>query len=100
MKRTVVLRPEARAELRDARRWYEERVEGLGLRFSQALEAALHMIAGHPEAFRKVYGEIRQCVLPRFPYSVLCRLSDDAVVVVAIFHQRQDPETWREGCAS
>ena len=37
----VDLHPEARAELRSAALWYEERREGLGMEFIAAIDAAL-----------------------------------------------------------
>lgn len=91
-----VFHPAGRAELREAQEWYEARVTGLGLEFARAIEAALMAIRRTPAAFPLVYGEIRQAVLRRFPYSVLFVVEAEAIVVLACFHHRRDPRVWRE----
>ena len=95
MKRPVVLRPEARAEAHRAKAWYDEQVSGLGNRFVLALDAAVEAIGQRPEAFPKVYGEFRQCLVRRFPYTVYFRIAEDAIVVIAVHHQRRDPARWQ-----
>jgi toxin ParE1/3/4 len=94
LSRRLVLRPEARTELKAAQEWYDGRVAGLGLHFARAVDAALTMIERHPEAFPKVHGETRQCVMPRFPFSVLYRLTDSELVLLAVHHQRRNPREW------
>ena len=91
----VVFRPEARAELLDARRWYEERLEGLGRDFARAVEAAIEAIAKHPASFRQVHGGCRRCLLRRFPYSIVYRPASTEIVVLAVHHHRRAPSSWR-----
>jgi plasmid stabilization system protein ParE len=93
--RRVVFRPEARTELLDAQTWYEDRVPGLGRQFSLAVDAAVSAILRYPEAGPVVHESYRQCVLRRFPYSLVYRLDGPDVVVMAVHHQRRDPERWR-----
>jgi plasmid stabilization system protein ParE len=91
--RSVRFRAEAEAEAVEAQRWYESRRSGLGIGFAGALEHSLSRIAKNPAAFPKVRGETRRAVLQRFPYAIYFRVSDDAVVVLAV-HGRQHPERW------
>jgi plasmid stabilization system protein ParE len=93
--RPVSLRPQAQAEARRAKVWYEEQVPGLGGQFVRALDAAVAAITEHPETFPKVYGEFRQCLIRRFPYSIYFRISEDAIVIIAVHHQRRDPARWQ-----
>ena len=95
MTRRVWLRPQAGAEIRRARVWYEEQVPALGSQFVRALEAGVEAIGERPEAFPKVYGEYRQCLIRRFPYSIYFRIADDAIVIIAVHHQRRDPARWQ-----
>ena len=95
MTRRVWLRPQARAEIRRARAWYDEQVPGLGSQFVRALEAGVEAISERPEAFPKVYGEYRQCLIRRLPYSIYFRITDDAIVIIAVHHQRRDPARWQ-----
>ncbi|MBI4499819.1 MAG: type II toxin-antitoxin system RelE/ParE family toxin [Gemmatimonadetes bacterium] len=91
----VVFRREARAEVRAARKWYDEQVEGLGDEFSRTLDATVAAIASRPRAFPLAYGAFHQCVMRRFPYALFFRIRDDEVIIIAVHHQRRDPESWR-----
>ena len=95
MRPRVVFRPQARAELLEARRWYDDRVPGLGAEFARAVDAAIEAIRLRPAAFRQVHGEHRQCVMRRFPYSVIYGSVPPTIVVIAIHHHRRTPESWR-----
>jgi plasmid stabilization system protein ParE len=85
----------ARTDVRQARQWYEEQIAGLGLEFARAVDAAIEAIGERPEAFAQVYGEFRQCVMRRFPYTIFFRIHRDRIVVVAVHHQRRDPTSWQ-----
>lgn len=87
-------RPQARRELRDAQAWYEEQVEGLGLEFAKAVDVALDTICEHPDSFAVVDAPYRQYVMRRFPFSIVYRIAEDRVVVVAVHHQRRQPRRW------
>jgi plasmid stabilization system protein ParE len=91
----VLFRPGARVELREAQRWYEEQVAGLGVEFAKAVERAVEAIVQYPLAFTEVEPEFRQCVMPRFPYSLIYRVRESTIVIVAVHHQRRDPDAWR-----
>lgn len=94
MTRRVVVRPEARDELFDAQRWYEERAQGLGREFAEAINQIIGRIASDPAKFPCVHGDTRRAVLARFPYAVSFRDASDRVVVLAV-HGRQDPSRWQ-----
>ncbi len=49
-------RPQARAEARKAKTWYDGQVEGLGREFARTLDAAVTAIAERPQTFPKVGG--------------------------------------------
>ena len=90
----VVFRPEAEAEVLEARQWYESRSEGLGRRFAAAVDALMTRIVANPLAFPEVHGQTRRAVLARFPYALYFRIADEGVLVLAV-HGRQDPAGWR-----
>lgn len=96
MKRPVLLRPEARAELVEAWAWYEARRAGLGDSMVTCVEAAVAMAARTPEAFQVVHGEVRRVLLRRFPYGVYYVVEDDALVVLAIAHARRERGYWAD----
>ena len=95
--RRLVFRPGARAEIRDARQWYEGRVPGLGRRFLADLDATMGRVLEHPEMYPALAdgsGD-RRALRRRFPYSVVCRVTDAAVVVLTCFHHREGLDAWR-----
>ena len=94
MTRRVNFRPQADAEVLDARRWYEERRQGLGEEFGAAVDDTVARIAATPLAFPRVHGETRRAILRRFPYAIYFRIWEDDIVVLAV-HGRQDPQRWQ-----
>jgi toxin ParE1/3/4 len=92
---------EAVKELDDAVLWYEDRREGLGLSFVAALDRAIESISRHPQAAALIEGvsedlEVRRISIRRFPYFVAYLVLDDAVVVLAIAHERRRPRYWSD----
>jgi len=94
----VRLRPQVEDEVREAMRWYRNRVPGLEKELYAASLEGVSAIAEAPEAYRKVRGEVRRIVLTRFPYLLFYlfeRESDSAEVVVLPFtHERRSPDRW------
>lgn len=92
----VRFRPEARAEIREARRWYESQVRGLGRAILGELDATVEVLAIFPQVHRAVTeeGQVRRALLHRFPYSVVYEIFGDEIVVLACRHVRQDEIDW------
>lgn len=67
----ILYRLEAESDIEAAFDWYESRESGLGEKFRAEIEAAQTQIARSPLAFRAVLGNVRRCVLRRFPYLLL-----------------------------
>lgn len=91
----IVFRPQAQAELFEARDWYEARQEGLGIEFSVAVDATVANISDRPLAYPRVHNEIRRAILQRFPYAVFFELLEDEIVVLAVLHGRRHPRIWQ-----
>ena len=91
----LVFRPEARAEVREARAWYEAQSPGLGLEFARAVEAVLATISRTPAFYPVVDGATRRALLRRFPYQIIYEATANELLVIACFHHRRDPQIWR-----
>ena len=91
----LVFRPEAEAELFDARAWYERERVGLGAIFAAAIESTLTAILQNPLAYPRVKGDIRRAVVRRFPYAVYFNPTPDEIIVLAVMHGRRNPRRWR-----
>lgn len=90
----VVLRRLAQAEFADAADWYEARRTGRGAAFTAAVRQVLSAIGSQPEAHPQVHGEVREALVPGYPYAVYYRPESGQVTVLAIFHTSRDPAEW------
>ena len=90
-----VFRAEARTELREARDWYAAQAPGLELEFARAVDAALARMARFPDAYPVVEADIRRAVLRRFPYQLLYAREGEELVILACYHLRREPRSWR-----
>lgn len=95
MRRTVLIRPEAEADLAAARDWYEDRLAGLGVEFGYEIDSVVSSLAERALAFPVIHREVRRALIKRFPYGVFFVASDDLVVVLAVLHQARDPAAWK-----
>jgi plasmid stabilization system protein ParE len=89
---SLLVRPEAQADLAEAQRWYEQRAAGLGREFVEAIDDALASIVRNPLAFPVIRKAARRSLTKRFPYGVFFLVETRMVVVLAILHQARDPE--------
>ncbi|MDP2956394.1 MAG: type II toxin-antitoxin system RelE/ParE family toxin [Longimicrobiales bacterium] len=89
------LRP-AEDEYLAALRYYASQSVDLGAAFLDDLDHALALLAAHPEIGAPYDVDKRRVLLRRFQHSVVYELTLDEVVIVAVPHQRQRPESWRE----
>jgi plasmid stabilization system protein ParE len=95
VKSHIQILPQALTEALEAQRWYEDQREGLGLEFEQTLEAALVSIERFPEMYPRVVGDVRRCLMGRFPYGIFYETQDtDLILIVAVFHASRDPTGW------
>ena len=90
-----VLRPQAGAELLDARDWYENQRSGLGGAFATEVDRALVGILQAPLDYPRVQGEIRRALVRRFPYAIYFRAIPDEIVALAVIHGRRHPRRWQ-----
>jgi len=95
VKLPVVWMPEAAAELRQARAWYDDIRPGLGERFAVAVEAAVAAIAQRALQFPVVHRGRRRAGVRRFPYGIFFEVQENRIVVIACFHAKRDPRRWR-----
>jgi plasmid stabilization system protein ParE len=87
---TVRVRPEARADLLDAARWYDGRRPGLGSEFIDAIDAVFVRIDNGPLRYRAVHLDLRVALCRRFPYAVYFQADGADVIVFGVLHQRRD----------
>jgi plasmid stabilization system protein ParE len=92
MIRRVIIRPEAKKDLREAKAWYRSISRELGDDFVRRMDDAITLAQERPLAFQIVHRAFRRILLHQFPYSLFYYAGDDRIVIVAVLHQARDPE--------
>jgi toxin ParE1/3/4 len=92
MKKPLIVRPEAEADLAEAYGWYEQQVRGLGAQFLLCVDAAMAAIERNPQLYPVVHkGVVRRALTRRFPYGVYYVEGMRAVSVIGVVHAKRDP---------
>ena len=84
------IRPKAKADLRRAHDWYEERSAGLGDEFLAAHAETFLRLEANPERFPFYYRDFRRVLTRRFPYQIFFRIVGQNIVIFRILHGAQD----------
>ena len=87
----IVFSKIARQELDDAVQYYELECEGLGRRFREEVKKAAIRVSEYPEAWSVERGDIRKCLLHKFPYKLLYSIEGDHIFIIAVAHQHRRP---------
>ena len=84
-------------ELAAAITGYEAKRRGLGGEFYDAVVDAIELIRAHPEISALRSGRLahRRFALPRFPYTIVYRVREQDVYIVAIAHNSRRPNYWK-----
>ena len=91
----LLINPDAEEDLAQARQWYDNQRSGLGNQFSLRVRETLDRIQNQPESFSFVRPPIRSLVTKQFPYSIVYRIDETQITVVAIYHTRRHPRGWQ-----
>ena len=92
----LIVRRQAKADIREAARWYKGQRPGLGRTFVQQIDALLDRVRVNPTQHQVVYREVRRAIPHRFPYGVFYRIDGSDVLVFAVVHPHRDPSTWQD----
>lgn len=85
----------AEIEMTEASIFYQAASVGLGADFLDEVQRVIDIIREHPELGRSIDQGFRQALLHRFPFSLIYSIEVDAVLIVAVAHQRRQPDYWR-----
>ena len=94
------LHPEARAELRSAALWYEERRAEFGDRLIARFDEALERVVSSPRLYPLWPGTeqapipIRRAAIEQFPYFIAFEVHSERMLVLAVAHGKRQPLYW------
>jgi plasmid stabilization system protein ParE len=91
----LIVRRQAKADIRRAAQWYEAQRSGLGRAFLRQIDALLERVRANPMQHQAVYREVRRAIPRRFPYGVFYRIERADVLVFAVVHLHRDPPPGR-----
>jgi plasmid stabilization system protein ParE len=86
--------PEALEEAFAAARWYRERSPRAAQRFVAELNHAIDTIVEAPRRWPISLRGTRKLKLPHFPYLVIYREREGAVLILAVAHGHRRPGYW------
>ncbi|HEY3135997.1 MAG TPA: type II toxin-antitoxin system RelE/ParE family toxin [Blastocatellia bacterium] len=90
----LVFHPEAWEELLESARFYEERDEGLGWQFLEAVQDTTRRIREFPQSGPVERADIRKGFVSGFPFTVLYQIHKDRIFIAAVMHQHRRPGYW------
>lgn len=96
MSYSILVRPKAKADIREAALWYEKQHAGLAGPFLLSVAKAIDGLRATPKMHQIVVDDIRRKLLQRFPYFLYYQVEESRVVVVGLFHTSRDPQTWQD----
>ena len=93
----VEYHPAIEGELREIKRYYEDRSPGLGIQFIDEFERQVLLLAANPERWMVASADIRRCLMRRFPYIIYFRrVGPEKIRITVVKHQRRHPDHGRE----
>jgi toxin ParE1/3/4 len=95
VKRIIIL-PYAEVDINDSVSFYKEQEEGLDKTFIKIISYSFKEILKNPEAYPLVKFEIRKFVVKEFPYCIFYINKVEAVYILAIFHDKRNPKSWKK----
>ena len=90
----IVFLDQANREFSDAVQYYDSQEPGLGQRFEDEIERAIHWLSTNPEACALRRGIYRRMNLRVFPYYIPYVIREATLWVVAIALSQPWPEYW------
>ena len=87
--------PAARREILRAFDWYRQEASPLvAAGFLDDFEQTLVLLKHHPEIGEAGISRTRRLVFQRYPYTLVYRVVDETLEIIAIAHHSRQPEYW------
>jgi toxin ParE1/3/4 len=82
--------PATEADVAEAAEWYETQRSGLGQRFILAVQSVDKLLLANPLRYSVRFADVRRLNLATFLYAIFFFLDGEAIVILAVLHQRRD----------
>src|SRR5262249_38361631 len=95
MKRTFIIRADARSDIREILGYLAERRRSASAKFEARLDKLFELISVMPFAFAKVWRNVRATRVKGFRYLIFYVVYKDRIVVIGVVHGSRDSSTWK-----
>lgn len=95
MTQELRIHPDARREFDDAVDYYEHESPGLGVLFTNEVDAGFARIREHPDSAPTLAQDVRKLALTKFPYNLVYETREGSLRILAVAHQHRRPYYWR-----
>jgi plasmid stabilization system protein ParE len=83
---------DARSDIQAIANRYDALSPSLGATFINEVARILALVAAFPNAYVRVYGNLRKVRIGRFPYFAACEVFIGEFVVIGVFAETQNPD--------
>jgi len=94
MKYALYISEAAELDIRDAFLWYTNHSDQLGHAFEEQIKLTLRHIQKNPLKVQIRYYQIRVAFLKKFPFGIHFNVTENIILVVAVFHTSANPRKW------
>jgi len=92
----LFLHPLSLEEIIHAKTFYDSKVDGLGSQLVVEINRAIELIDKMPETWPVYNNKLRRYILKRFPFSIIYRLKNNTIQIIAFMHQHRKPYYWKK----
>ena len=87
---------EAESDLIDSLEWYRSQGGSeLSQRFFDAYYQTRKRILTHPETASFLYSYFRSLRIKKFPYKIIYTIEGNTILIIAIAHDKRNPDFWK-----
>ena len=90
MKRSIIIRPGAEADLQNAKRYYDQQRSGLGNELVECVREAIVYLEENAERRPVCHRDFRRVLTRRFPYKIFYTIEGDRVIVFRVLHMKRN----------
>ena len=91
----VIYHPDAEDEMIATAKYYEDQVNGLGIKFLNDLDETVDDIVKSPETWFTLEDDIQRHQFTHFPFAILYRIIDSKIRILAVMNLHQEPDYWK-----
>ena len=92
----LITSPEAEIDIEQAVDWYVNISITVAQQFVAELKAVKTYIVKNPKKIQFRYNNIRVAFLKHFPYGIHYLLSEQTIIIVAVFNTAENPDKWEK----